>query len=104
VGAAAAAARGGAVARRTPGLYINALWFQGGFVFKARRLVYHSTLGLRVIKKKKLRVAVAARGSAFARAAPAPKHQGPHGALRGFRSLIDYMTRFAPHKVLKSIA
>ena len=25
----------------------------GGLVFKARRLVYHSTLGLRVIKKKK---------------------------------------------------
>ena len=27
--------------------------FQGGLVFKARRLVYHSTLGWRVIKKKK---------------------------------------------------
>ena len=25
-----------------------------GLIFKARRLVYHSTLGLRVIKKKKL--------------------------------------------------
>jgi len=28
--------------------------FRGGLVFKARRLVYHSTLGLRVIKKKKI--------------------------------------------------
>ena len=28
-------------------------WFRGGLVFKAHRLVYHSTLGLRVIKKKK---------------------------------------------------
>jgi hypothetical protein len=27
--------------------------FQGGLVFKAHRLVYHSTLGSRVIKKKK---------------------------------------------------
>ena len=27
--------------------------FRGGLVFKASRLVYHSTLGLRVIKKKK---------------------------------------------------
>jgi len=27
--------------------------FLGGLVFKAHRLVYHSTLGLRVIKKKK---------------------------------------------------
>ena len=26
--------------------------FQGGLVFKAHRLVYHSTLGWRVIKKK----------------------------------------------------
>jgi len=27
--------------------------FRGGLVFKAHRLVYHSTLGLRVLKKKK---------------------------------------------------
>ena len=27
--------------------------FQGGLVFKAHRLLYHSNLGLRVIKKKK---------------------------------------------------
>jgi len=27
--------------------------FRGGLVFKARRLLYHSTLGWRVIKKKK---------------------------------------------------
>jgi len=27
--------------------------FRGGLVFKAHRLVYHSTLGLRVIQKKK---------------------------------------------------
>jgi len=34
--------------------------FRGGLVFKAHRLVYHSTLGLRVIKKKKTSAAVAA--------------------------------------------
>ena len=28
-------------------------WFRGGLVFKAHRLLYHSTLGLRFIKKKK---------------------------------------------------
>jgi len=33
-------------------LYINVQWFRGGLVFKAHRLLYHSTLGLRVIKKK----------------------------------------------------
>ena len=27
--------------------------FRGGLVFKAHRLLYHSTLGYRVIKKKK---------------------------------------------------
>jgi len=28
-------------------------WLRGGLVFKAHRLLYYSTLGLRVIKKKK---------------------------------------------------
>ena len=32
--------------------YRNALRFQGGLVFKAHRRVYHSILGLSVIKKK----------------------------------------------------
>ena len=30
----------------------NVKWFRGGLVIKAHRLVYHSTLGSRVIKKK----------------------------------------------------
>jgi len=34
-------------------LRINVQRFRGGLVFKAHRLLYHSTLGLRVIKKKK---------------------------------------------------
>ena len=34
-------------------VYRNVQRFRGGLVCKARRLVYHSTLGLRVIKKKK---------------------------------------------------
>ena len=33
----------------------NVQRFRGGLVFKAHRLVYHSTLGWRVIKKKKMR-------------------------------------------------
>jgi len=32
----------------------NVQRFRGGLVFKAHRLVYHSTLGLRVINKKKV--------------------------------------------------
>jgi len=37
----------GAAARRAP------CQFRGGLVFKAHRLLFHSNLGLRVIKKKK---------------------------------------------------
>ena len=33
--------------------------FRGGLVFKAHTLLYHSTLGLRVIKKKKKQVRLA---------------------------------------------
>ena len=37
------------------GRYTYAQRFRGGLVLKAHRLLYHSTLGLRVIKKKTLR-------------------------------------------------
>jgi len=33
-------------------LYRNVQRFRGGLVFKAHRLVYHLTLGLRILKKK----------------------------------------------------
>ena len=36
----------------------NVKRFRGGLVFKDHILVYHSTLGLRVIKKKKKKVGV----------------------------------------------
>ena len=35
-------------------LYINVQKFRGALIFKANRLLYHSNLGLRVIRKKKL--------------------------------------------------
>ena len=34
----------------------NVKQFRGGFVFEAHRLLYHSTLSLRVIKKRRRRV------------------------------------------------
>jgi len=40
------------------GFIRNVQRFRGGLVFKSHRLVYHSTLGLRAIKKKKRRVRV----------------------------------------------
>ena len=42
-----------------PLLHRNIQRFRSGLVFKARRLLYHSTLGLRVIKKKKKNVPMA---------------------------------------------
>jgi len=39
----------------------NVKRFRGGLVFKAHRLLYHSTLGLRVIKKKKHSILVGLR-------------------------------------------
>ena len=41
----------------------NVKRFQGGLVFKAHRLLYHSTLGLRAIKKKKKKDALIATGT-----------------------------------------
>ena len=43
-------------------LYINVKRFRGGIVFKDHRLFYHSTLGLRVIRKKEKRVPPGERG------------------------------------------
>ena len=37
--------------------------FRGAFVVKAHRLLYHSTLGLRVIKKRKKKTLSTERGS-----------------------------------------
>ena len=39
----------------------NVKRFPGGLVFKAHRLLYHSTLGLRLIKKKKKTTGTSAR-------------------------------------------
>ena len=44
--------------RETPPEREFDLRFRGGLVFKAHRLVYHSTLGLGVIKKKKKKLRV----------------------------------------------
>ena len=40
-------------------------WFRGGLAFKAHRLLYHSTLGLRVIKKKMKPAVVEGHGEAL---------------------------------------
>jgi len=40
----------------------NVQRFRGGLVFKAHRRLYHSTLGLTVMKKKKKTVSVALTG------------------------------------------
>jgi len=60
------AAGGGVDPSRTRLLRRNVKRFRGGLVFEAHRLLYHSTLGLRVITKKD---------------SPAAKRGGPHGGL-----------------------
>ena len=44
-------------------LYTNVKRFRGGLVFKAHRLLYHSTLGLRVIRKRRSLPAVEPGGN-----------------------------------------
>jgi hypothetical protein len=67
----------------------NVKRFRGGLVFKAHRLVYHSTLGLRVIKKEKVGGAGPGgveRGAERARGTPAREQdafisQFPHKSV-----------------------
>jgi len=53
-------------ARREQPLGRNVKRFRGGLVFKAHRLVYHSTLGMRVIKQRREDQSVAGAGGARA--------------------------------------
>ena len=56
-------------------LYINVQRFRGGLVFKAHRLWYHSTPGLKLIKKKKSTGTKREKGlvpQAYASGAPDP--------------------------------
>ena len=62
----------------------NVQRFRGGLVVKAHRLVYHSTLGLRVIKKKKRRIGsmkILLRSSAAPGARVARSCEGGDGLL-----------------------
>ena len=56
----------------------NVKRFRGGLVFKAHRLLYHSTLGWREIKKKKKEGEIAREN----------QHHLPHGAV--FKSMLLY--------------
>ena len=50
---------------------------RGGLVFTAHRLVYHSTLGFRVIKKKKKKKKGAPHAASIAIVPPVPHRRGP---------------------------
>ena len=58
------------------GFRINVKRFRGGLVFEAHRLLYHSTLGLRVIKKKEKKMSFTVQGSGF-------RVQGSGSRVRG---------------------
>ena len=58
------------------GRHRNVRRFRGGLVFKAHRLLYHSTLGSRVIKKKKKAPCIANRAES-GRATRDTREEGP---------------------------
>jgi len=71
-------------------LYRNVKWFRGGLVFEAHRLLYQSTLGLRVIKRESGRVwkwgvsCMDENGASNVRKVPAAPMQRPTAASRCF--------------------
>jgi len=79
------AACGALVVARTPhqGASGAVNRFRGGLVFKARRRVYHSTPGSRVIKKKKVK-----GGAAGALVAARAPRQGAPGEWQRESSLL----------------
>jgi len=69
----------------------NVQRFRGGLVFEAHRLVYHSTLGLRVIKqkKKKRRTVGSGVGEGGAQLGAGPReNQFPHKSVNLFFILV----------------
>ena len=83
--------------------------FPGGLVFKAHRLLYHSTLGSRVIKKKKGGECDQGRDEGNARARQAKLHlqpPAPHSLQRSestiFRDSPPHHIRVSQKKFIKS--
>jgi len=62
---------------RAPHDLVDRPLFRGGLVFKAHRLLYHSTLGLRVIKKEKVRARVRTPHDLVDRTLPQHQTQRP---------------------------
>ena len=56
-------------------LYRNVQWFRGGLVFMVHRLLYHTTLGSRVINKKKNLVGAVCLGVVVGGAAVRAPHR-----------------------------
>ena len=75
-------------------LRMNVKRFRSGLVFKAHRLLFHSTLGLRVIKKKKTR----------APQPPASVPRGPPPLRHGGEGPLPNPAKCAPNLPLKLIA
>ena len=62
--------------------------FRGGLVFKAHRLVYHSTLGSRVIKKKSLGYESVLGFAPAPRIPRASRSTGAEALLAGVRDMM----------------
>ena len=66
--------------------YINVQWFRGGLVFKAHRLLYHSTLGLIVGEEERRRRRTWPRAEEVSRVASTvsgPPHKAFLGGITG---------------------
>jgi len=69
-------------------LYRTMHWFRGGLVFEAQTLLYHSTIGLRVIKKTRRRSRVKPSGMQIF--TPAPGIQPLYRTVQWFRDELDF--------------
>jgi len=83
-------------------LYRNVQRFRGGLVFKAHRLLYHLTLGLRVIKKKANIISVEVSDSGFSATKITKRHSMDYEGF-GTPNFGGTVTEFTPCKALKLI-
>jgi len=90
-------------------LHITVQRFRDGLVFKAHRLLYHSTRGLRVIKNKKKNEEPTPSDAELPRTCLKQPPSNWHLGLRWFTwcaclCLLQYLTKFAPDKAFQLIA
>ena len=77
-------------------LYGNVQRFRGGLLFKAHGLLYHSTLGLRVIKKKKKERTNTSKDSSRTSRADVYYYQDGHHVCTPIEAFLVKLVDFEP--------